>query len=341
MSVDPALRAEMMQKAQGAAELNLAFVGVARGLFDALAEGALSVEALAAKAGADPGYVLRWCEAAYAFELLDAEGEAFSLSARGQAFCRAEPGSLFPFAAHVALGGHMSERAATLMQSGERPGERVLAERESLLPLFGPMLEASFGPLFEAEILPQLPVFAELDARGGVAVDLGCGNGWYLRRLAARFPGLRGVGLDGFEENIRQATELSEAQGLGGRLSFQSGDIFDFSVDGPVDLIAMNRALHHVWSDAPRVFEALRDHLRPGGVAVIWEPRWPDSRAGLRHPRWRGMAIQNLSEHVQGNHFLRPDEIEAAFAAVGMTATRSLFAEGAEQVIVGTRPVEA
>jgi hypothetical protein len=49
------------------------------------------------------------------------------------------------------------------------------------------------------------------------------------------------------------------------------------------------------------------------------------------------MAVQNLSEHVQGNHFLRPDEIEAAFTEVGMEATVYTFREGSEAVVVGRR----
>jgi hypothetical protein len=48
------------------------------------------------------------------------------------------------------------------------------------------MLEANFGTLFEREILPAVPAFAEVAERGGLVVDLGCGNDWYLRRLAAR-----------------------------------------------------------------------------------------------------------------------------------------------------------
>ena len=71
---------------------------------------------------------------------------------------------------------------------------------------------------------------------------------------------------------------------------------------------------------------------------MIWEPAWPSELAALRDPRRRGMAVQNLSEHVQGNHFLRPDEIEAAFRAVGMSATALLFVEGAEAVVVGRTP---
>ncbi|NOU29639.1 MAG: hypothetical protein HOO96_17175 [Polyangiaceae bacterium] len=49
------------------------------------------------------------------------------------------------------------------------------------------------------------------------------------------------------------------------------------------------------------------------------------------------MALQNLSEHVQGNHFLRPAEIEAAFAGVGMKAHTLRFSAGLEAVVVATR----
>ena len=49
------------------------------------------------------------------------------------------------------------------------------------------------------------------------------------------------------------------------------------------------------------------------------------------------MAFQNLSEHVQGNHFLRPQEIEAEFHKVGMQAQVYTFMNGNEAVVVGTR----
>jgi hypothetical protein len=104
-----------------------------------------------------------------------------------------------------------------------------------------------------------------------------------------------------------------------------------------VDLIAMNRALHHVWSEKENVFRILSAHLKPGGAAVIWEPNWPRTRAELRDPGKNGMALSNLFEYVQGNHFLRPEEIEAAFHQVGMETRVHLFANGNEAVIVGTK----
>ncbi len=317
--------------------LNLAFIGVSGGLFDALASGPASVADLAARAGADEGYVLRWAEAAYVFGLLDRKEGAFSLTELGAAFRPSAPDSLMPFAVQSVLGAHMAERIGTLLRTGERPGEKVLAERPAILPWFGPMLEATFGTFFERQILPSLEVFRALDAHGGVAVDLGCGNGWYLRKLAARYPHVRGIGLDGFDENIQHATTAAAQMNLADRLSFRAGDIHDFTIAEPVSLVAMNRALHHVWDRKDEVFARLRDALQPGGAVVIWEPRWPDDLEVLRDPRRRGLAFQNLSEHVQGNHFLRPAEIEAAMRKAGLTPETSLFAEGAEAVIVGTR----
>ncbi len=333
------LRDTLRRQAQGAISLNLAYIGVVNGLFETLhGLGAATPEVLARAAAMDPGYVLRWCDAAYAFGYLEADGDSLRLGAAGEAMRPDAAGTLMPLAVQAVLSAHMAERAAGLMRSGERPGEKVLAERETVLPWFGPMLEANFGAMFENTICPAIPEFREVDSRGGLAVDLGCGNGWYLRALARRCAGLRGLGIDGFAENIEQARGLAAREGLDARLQFVHGDIHDMRLPEPADLIAMNRALHHVWEKDPdTLFAWLRDNLRPGGCAMIWEPAWPADRGALRDPARRGMAFQNLGEHVQGNHFLRPEEIVAAFDKVGMSATVHAFAKGAEAVIVARR----
>jgi len=236
------------------------------------------------------------------------------------------------------LGAHLGERAAHFMRTGERPGEEVLGERDTVAGLFGTMLEGMFGPFFERQILPDLPVYREIDASQGLAVDLGCGNGWYLRRLARGYPNLRGVGLDLFDEAIAEARSRASAEGTSDRLDFRKGDMHQFTVDEPAGLIAMNRALHHVWDQKEQVFAFLCDHLGSGGAAVIWEPNWPGDRHALTDPGRRGMAFQNLLEHVQGNHFLQAEEIAAEFEKVGMRPEVHLYGEGNEAVVVGRKP---
>lgn len=131
--------------------------------------------------------------------------------------------------------------------------------------------------------------------------------------------------------------EFLTLPGLSDRLKFMVGDIYNFTVSELVDLIAMNRALHHVWDKKVDVFHILKEHLKTGGSAIIWEPNWPKNRFELRDPMKRGMAFQNLAEHIQGNHFLRPEEIEKEFQHLGMKVEVHLFANGNEAVIVGRK----
>lgn len=327
---------ELRNRAQGAMSLHIAFIGVVNGLFSALHRLQTATPAeLAQATDLNVGYLRRWCDAAYAFSWLEREGDGFRLSEDGDSMRPERSDSRMAAAVGAVLGAHMAERAAGLMRTGERPGEKVLAERETILPWFGSMLEHNFRRTFEEKIVPSVPIFAEMNARQGLAVDLGCGNGWYLRALLGKCTQLRGLGLDGFAENVRQATALAAAEGLGERLHFAEGDIHQFRLPEPADLIAMNRALHHVWEERGGLFARLQEELQPGGAVVIWEPAWPDDNLLLREPAYRGMAFQNLTEHVQGNHFLRPDEISQALSAAGLAV--SIHPVGSDVVVVGRR----
>ncbi len=333
MSAPDPVTAEFLGFAQGAMTLHLAFVGVSGGLFPHLTV-ARTIDELAGVAGADRGYTERWAEAAYAFGLLERHGETYALSERGRRFLPDVAGTLMPLAVQTVLSGHMADHTVTGLRTGARPGEVVLGERENVGRWFGPMLEASFGPLFDAVIRPGVPELAGLPADARV-LDLACGNGWVLRRLAARLPGLTGVGVDGYAPNISDA--ISASAPFGDRLSFEVGDVVQHHPPRPYHLAFMHRALHHVWPERAAILARVAEQLQPGGAIVIWEPRWPDAVESLRAPALRPMAFQNLSEHVQGNRFLRPDEVAEALSAAGLSPTVHLFAEGREMVVVGRR----
>lgn len=49
------------------------------------------------------------------------------------------------------------------------------------------------------------------------------------------------------------------------------------------------------------------------------------------------MSFMHLTEHLQGNHLLRPAQVEAAFTAVGMQARTYLFVDDTEMVVVARR----
>ncbi len=328
------MKDKIRAQVQGATILNISFIGIVNGLFEHLGKEPSTSRELATKTGMDPDYVERWCDAAYAFGLIDAETHQFTLSPLGEIMRPSHPQTSMPQVVQAVLGAHMSERIAGLMRTGERPGEIILGERETILPWFGPMLEATFGPIFENQIFPAIPFFTEINRDDALAIDLGCGNGWYLRALARHIPKLNGLGVDGFRENIQQATRRAGEEGFGDRLRFIQGDIFSLDLEKKADMIAMNRALHHVWSDKEILFPMFRSCLAPGGALVFWEPSWPQKREDLKADGKPPLAFQNLGEHAQGNRLLNPDEIAEECRKIGLTPTVSLFLNGNEAVVV-------
>ena len=170
MEISREQRERAIAQVQGAVALEIAFIGLANGLLSQLDRlGQATAEQLSAAAGVDPGYVTRWCDAAYAFGYLSESQGRFQLTELGQAFRPDVAGTLMSFAVQSVLSAHMAERAAAFMKTGERPGEKVLEERATILPLFGAMLENGFGPIFEQQILSAIPAFAEVEARQGMA----------------------------------------------------------------------------------------------------------------------------------------------------------------------------
>lgn len=75
----------------------------------------------------------------------------------------------------------------------------------------------SFDPVF-------WQAMESLDFDLTTVADLGCGSGGRLAQIAARYPGVRGVGIDIAADALRDAAEHVHAAGFGGRFSFIQAD---------------------------------------------------------------------------------------------------------------------
>lgn len=75
----------------------------------------------------------------------------------------------------------------------------------------------SFDPVF-------WQAMESLDFSFTTVADLGCGGGSRLAQIAARYPGIRGVGIDIAADALRDAAEHVRAAGFGGRFDFIEAD---------------------------------------------------------------------------------------------------------------------
>jgi ubiquinone/menaquinone biosynthesis C-methylase UbiE len=115
----------------------------------------------------------------------------------------------------------------------------------------------------------------------GQAVDLGCGPGHLVFRLAQAAPALQITGVDLSDEMLLQAEQHARRSGLQERVSLKKGDAAQIPFpENSLDLVISTLSLHH-WSDPVSVLDEMARVLRPpdpdtgqpGGSFVIFDLR--------------------------------------------------------------------
>ena len=119
--------------------------------------------------------------------------------------------------------------------------------------------------------------------KGGTVLDLGCGSGRLLARLARGRPDARIVGVDLSEPMLETGRALLEREGLTDRVELRKGDIttFDSGLAEQPDVVSCNFALHHLPTEelAGDCLGAIARARESSGCAV-----WIFDFARLRHP---------------------------------------------------------
>jgi SAM-dependent methyltransferase len=153
-------------------------------------------------------------------------------------------------------------------------------------------------------------------------LDVGCGTGFLLERLAGR--GFSGIGIDLSPESVEHARSRLRDIGASERLDAQVGSAYEPPA-GPFDLIALTDVLEHL--ENPRACLAtLRERLAPGGLLVISTPN-RRSLSGAR--RWlaeNGMPGIRLNLAPVDNWQTWTDlESHAASAGMAPVSRRGIF----------------
>ncbi|MGQ0634764.1 MAG: class I SAM-dependent methyltransferase [Planctomycetaceae bacterium] len=114
-------------------------------------------------------------------------------------------------------------------------------------------------------------------------IDIGTGTAQLLVKIAA-LPELAHyqlIGTDYFEDMVEQARDTIARGELGHRIRIEQCDVHDlpYSTDS-ADLVISRSTIHH-WADPARAFREIYRILKPGGVAIIHEPRRDPHPAAL------------------------------------------------------------
>ncbi len=102
-------------------------------------------------------------------------------------------------------------------------------------------------------------------------VDLGCGHGGYLRKLADHFPDINMIGVDINEKVIESARLQSKDYP---NIRFEVGDFEEWEPEeGKVDMILLHNIFHYIHpEDRSLLLEKINENLKGDGVVSVITP---------------------------------------------------------------------
>jgi SAM-dependent methyltransferase len=324
---------------RGVQTVQAAALGLELGLLHALRDAGEQTSAeLAERLELHPPYVRVWCEAGYAFGLLEiAEDGKYRLApgmetvlldadhprwlggfARGfvsfldddfrrypDAF---RTGAVFPFGEH---GAAFSAWVASLTH----PMQRLVVGR----------------------VLPEH--FGDALAEGIRVLDIGCGAGQLIFKLADAFPRCQFVGIDGDAHGIALAGASAAERGLTDRVQFHhlKGEMSAF--ENTFDLALMFEVLHEIpLEDRPAVMQSAFRALRSGGHLFILDETLPDDPRDLRDPAWAMSILVQFSELIWGNVVSTEQAQTALLTQAGFTDIQRGDLGGVFTLITARKP---
>jgi ubiquinone/menaquinone biosynthesis C-methylase UbiE len=259
----------------------MASVGHRTGLFDAMSKSppATSGE-IAARAGLSERYVREWLGAMVTAEVveIDPATTRFTLPPEHAAFLTraAAADNMAVFAQYIAVMGCVEDDIVECFRSGGGvPYAKFPRFHEVMAEDSGQSVLSSL----ESHILPLVPGLTERLGGGIRVLDVGCGRGRIINRLAEVYPQSRFVGMDLSPDAIGFARDEASKKGLG-NVEFASVDLSSFdetAEPGSFDFIATFDAIHDQGKPLS-VLKGIHRALRTDGVYLMQDI------SGTSHP---------------------------------------------------------
>ncbi len=289
IALDPqgaeAFASRMLDVVNSAATALMTSIGHRTGLFDTLRSlPPATSEEIAGAAGLEERYVREWLAAmtVSGIVLFDPVRETYRLPAEHASFLTraATPDNLAVFTQYVAVLGQVEDDVVRCFREGGGvPYDRYRRFHQVMAEDSGQAVDAA---LVE-HVLPLVPDLGRRLEDGIDVLDVGCGSGRAMIRLAEEFPKSRFAGYDFSSEAVGRARSETRRRGLP-NLRFEVRDAALLEETGGYDLVTTFDAVHDQ-AHPDRVLAQIRAALRADGVYLMQDIAGSSHLAdNLEHP---------------------------------------------------------
>ncbi len=240
----------------------------------------VTAEALAKQTGLDPLYVQVWCRAAYASEILElGKDQAFKLAPHVDKLLLDRD---FPGYIGGIPGVMVQPEFFDLFAENLPSGQRIWWDQCS--PAFIQSVSETARP-FYTRLIPggfaRVPGLSDRLDQGAHILELACGAGVGLIRMAQTYPQSTFVGLDGDAYSLELVADRLKEVGLQDRVSLTRSMLEEINDSDQYDVALINVFMHEC-RDLDKVTTNVLRALKPDGYFVISDFPFPDSTEGCR-----------------------------------------------------------
>lgn len=138
--------------------------------------------------------------------------------------------------------------------------------------------------------------------RDGIILDVGCGGGRTISKLAAASGSGKVLGLDHSPDSVRVAVKTNEALVQTGRVEVREGSVSQLPyLSDAFDLVTAVET-HFFWPDLPGDVREVKRVVRPGGVFLMIAEVYRGANAAMsqlveKHAPQTGMTLLTPEEH--------------------------------------------
>lgn len=260
-------------------------IGHRTGLFDVMSDAkARTSDQLAQDAGLNERYVREWSGSMTAARIFnyDSETKTYQLPLEHAAWlCRSAPTSnMAIFAQYIAELGSVEDRIVQCFkQGGGVPYEAYKRFHDIMEEDSG----QSIVPIIIEQVIPLFPQLHERLTQGINVLDVGCGRGNAIIRLAQHYPASQFTGYDLSEPALNHARQNAQALGLA-NIQFIQKDLTHWHEPDTFDWITALDAIHDQ-ARPDNVLAAIHTALRNDGVFFMLDiDANSDPQGNIDHP---------------------------------------------------------
>ena len=260
---------QLLQVLNSAGIAMMISIGHRTGLFDALAEsGPTTSGELAEAAELQERYVREWLGAMVTGKILryDAEEKRYSLPPEHAALLTrtAAPDNFASTMQWVSVLGNVEDQIVACFEQGGGVHYEAYARFHEVMAEESAQTVVS---ALEDHILTAVPGLQQRLEEGIDVLDVGCGSGRAMLKLAAAFPQSRFTGMDFSAEAIKAAQRDAQAQGLA-NVTFLQRDVARIGESQTYDLVTAFDSIHD--QCAPdQVLAEIQRALRDDGMFLM------------------------------------------------------------------------